>query len=285
MTNPQQRLTHPSVARRVQQLRRLQEPEALREALASLSYRERHVLELRYGLNGEPVRSLDEIGRTFNITRERARQIEMRAFETVVARVEDVAKAREALRWLVADHERRLRELERRLVADHERRLAAPRRTEAFRSRSSSSTCARTTASGARASPPSTSSSCSPRRVEGDPELRRDVARQSHRGARGARAQARGGSPSSGLRVVGGMMHPAKRRGLEQVARMLARHAEREYGGKWTPVVLDEPDPAPSDAAAPGRGNAELDVVADDVDAVGERPVAAPDEDGLDGAA
>ena len=126
MTNPQQRLTHPSVARRVQQLRRLQEPEALREALASLSYRERHVLELRYGLNGEPVRSLDEIGRTFNITRERARQIEMRAFETVVARVEDVAKAREALRWLVADHERRLRELERRLVADHERRLAAP---------------------------------------------------------------------------------------------------------------------------------------------------------------
>ncbi|HZL48515.1 MAG TPA: sigma-70 family RNA polymerase sigma factor [Solirubrobacteraceae bacterium] len=50
--------------------------EALRNALQSLSYRERRVLELRYGLDGEHPRTLEEVGRTFNITRERIRQIE-----------------------------------------------------------------------------------------------------------------------------------------------------------------------------------------------------------------
>ena len=50
--------------------------EALRDALENLSYRERRVLELRYGLGGEPPCTLDEIGRTFNVTRERIRQIE-----------------------------------------------------------------------------------------------------------------------------------------------------------------------------------------------------------------
>ena len=50
--------------------------EALREALENLSYRERRVLELRYGLGGEHPRTLDEVGRTFNVTREQIRQIE-----------------------------------------------------------------------------------------------------------------------------------------------------------------------------------------------------------------
>src|SRR5256714_475460 len=45
--------------------------EALREALENLSYRERRVLELRYGLGGEHPRTLDEVGRTFNVRRER----------------------------------------------------------------------------------------------------------------------------------------------------------------------------------------------------------------------
>jgi RNA polymerase primary sigma factor len=50
--------------------------EALRAALENLSYRERRVLELRYGLGGEHARTLEEISRTFNVTRERIRQIE-----------------------------------------------------------------------------------------------------------------------------------------------------------------------------------------------------------------
>jgi RNA polymerase primary sigma factor len=50
--------------------------EALGEALENLSYRERRVLELRYGLGDQHPRTLDEVGRAFNVTRERIRQIE-----------------------------------------------------------------------------------------------------------------------------------------------------------------------------------------------------------------
>jgi RNA polymerase primary sigma factor len=50
--------------------------EALREILAELTPRERAVLELRYGLDGQQPRTLDEVGRAFNVTRERIRQIE-----------------------------------------------------------------------------------------------------------------------------------------------------------------------------------------------------------------
>jgi RNA polymerase primary sigma factor len=48
----------------------------LEDALRTLQWRERRVLELRYGLGGEHPRTLDEVGRTFNVTRERIRQIE-----------------------------------------------------------------------------------------------------------------------------------------------------------------------------------------------------------------
>jgi RNA polymerase primary sigma factor len=60
----------------------------LREALENLSYRERRVVELRYGLFGEHPRRLDEIGRIFGITRERARQIE----ETAVRKLSSLAE-------------------------------------------------------------------------------------------------------------------------------------------------------------------------------------------------
>ena len=36
------------------------------------------MLELRYGLDGGKPHTLDEVGRTFNVTRERIRQIESR---------------------------------------------------------------------------------------------------------------------------------------------------------------------------------------------------------------
>jgi RNA polymerase primary sigma factor len=55
--------------------------EALVEILGTLDARDRTVLELRYGLNGEPPRTLDEVGTVFNVTRERIRQLENRALE------------------------------------------------------------------------------------------------------------------------------------------------------------------------------------------------------------
>ena len=53
--------------------------EALQDALENLSYRERRVLELRYGLGSEHPRTLEEVARTFNVSRERIRQIEHRS--------------------------------------------------------------------------------------------------------------------------------------------------------------------------------------------------------------
>jgi RNA polymerase primary sigma factor len=46
------------------------------QALAELGERERQVLALRYGLDGGEQHTLDEVGRMFDITRERVRQIE-----------------------------------------------------------------------------------------------------------------------------------------------------------------------------------------------------------------
>jgi len=50
--------------------------EDIERALGSLPERERKVIELRYGLNGEPPCTLEEVGRAFGVTRERIRQIE-----------------------------------------------------------------------------------------------------------------------------------------------------------------------------------------------------------------
>ena len=68
--------------------------EALREALENLSYRERRVLELRYGLGGEHPCTLDEVGRTFNVTRERIRQIEYKALRKLQALADDGSAGR-----------------------------------------------------------------------------------------------------------------------------------------------------------------------------------------------
>jgi RNA polymerase primary sigma factor len=59
--------------------------EALGEALENLSYRERRVLELRYGLGDQHPRTLDEVGRTFNVTRERIRQVEHQSLKKLHA--------------------------------------------------------------------------------------------------------------------------------------------------------------------------------------------------------
>ena len=50
--------------------------EAVRDALATLPKREREVMELRFGLEDGRVRTLEEVGKAFGVTRERIRQIE-----------------------------------------------------------------------------------------------------------------------------------------------------------------------------------------------------------------
>ncbi len=68
--------------------------EALRSILGTLSHRERRVLELRYGLDGEQPHTLDEVGRTFNVTRERIRQIENQSLKKLRA-LADAGKLRD----------------------------------------------------------------------------------------------------------------------------------------------------------------------------------------------
>jgi RNA polymerase primary sigma factor len=62
--------------------------ETLRRILDTLSLRERRVLEMRYGLDGQHPRTLDEVGRTFNVTRERVRQIENQCLKKLQALAE-----------------------------------------------------------------------------------------------------------------------------------------------------------------------------------------------------
>jgi RNA polymerase primary sigma factor len=53
--------------------------EQISDVLASLTSRERRVLELRFGLEDGRTRTLEEVGREFGVTRERIRQIEGKA--------------------------------------------------------------------------------------------------------------------------------------------------------------------------------------------------------------
>ncbi|MGQ1890994.1 sigma-70 family RNA polymerase sigma factor [Thermophagus sp. OGC60D27] len=53
----------------------------IERSLSTLSIREADIIRLYYGLHGEPPYSLEEIGKLFNLTRERVRQIKEKAIK------------------------------------------------------------------------------------------------------------------------------------------------------------------------------------------------------------
>lgn len=55
--------------------------EDIKEKLNILSDREREIINMRYGLDGQENKTLEEVGAKFNITRERVRQLEKKALE------------------------------------------------------------------------------------------------------------------------------------------------------------------------------------------------------------
>jgi RNA polymerase primary sigma factor len=69
--------------------------ENITRVLASLPNREREVIEMRYGIVGGRARTLEEVGRAFNITRERVRQIENRTLKKLQA-LPEAQRLREA---------------------------------------------------------------------------------------------------------------------------------------------------------------------------------------------
>ncbi len=67
--------------------------EDLRETLETLSDRERNVIIMRFGISGGRPRTLEEVGRAFDVTRERIRQIENQSLEKLQSLAEAQATA------------------------------------------------------------------------------------------------------------------------------------------------------------------------------------------------
>jgi len=57
----------------------------IRKALTLLTEREEEIVRMRFGIEKESTYTLDEIGRKFDLTRERIRQIEKRALEKIAS--------------------------------------------------------------------------------------------------------------------------------------------------------------------------------------------------------
>ena len=73
-----------------QALRKVEDIEQLLSLLDTLSDRERRVLKLRFGLDGETILTLEEVGRQLHCTNERVRQIQNQALQKLHDRmVED----------------------------------------------------------------------------------------------------------------------------------------------------------------------------------------------------
>ena len=70
--------------------------EQVKEVLSSLSDREQKILRMRFGLDGVKSHTLEEVGREFDVTRERIRQIEAKAL-TKLRKHKDSKKLHEYL--------------------------------------------------------------------------------------------------------------------------------------------------------------------------------------------
>lgn len=83
-------------SRNIQEATEFNPAEIIAELLKELSPKEREVIARRFGLGGEPVHTLEEIGRTFQITRERIRQIQ----SVAVRKIRELASAKQKLNLL-----------------------------------------------------------------------------------------------------------------------------------------------------------------------------------------
>ena len=80
-------------SRNIQEASLFNPSEIISELLKELSPKEREVVSRRFGLDGTPIQTLEEIGKNFQITRERIRQIQSAA----VRKIRTLAQAKEKL--------------------------------------------------------------------------------------------------------------------------------------------------------------------------------------------
>lgn len=59
-------------------------PAAFKAILATLTYREREIIKLRFGIGHDHTYTLDEVGRIFKVRRERVRQVEAKAIRKMM---------------------------------------------------------------------------------------------------------------------------------------------------------------------------------------------------------
>ncbi len=64
----------------------------IKEILNKLNDREKQILKLRFGFDGNQIHTLEDIGQSFSITRERVRQIEQKTLEKLRIRYSDLLK-------------------------------------------------------------------------------------------------------------------------------------------------------------------------------------------------
>jgi RNA polymerase primary sigma factor len=69
----------PNAAAPFERLSKETDAELVREMFAALTDREKAILAMRFGLNDDTQKTLEEIGKHFGVTRERIRQIEAEA--------------------------------------------------------------------------------------------------------------------------------------------------------------------------------------------------------------
>src|SRR5205085_2882628 len=70
--------------------------ELLREVLPKLPPRESEILRFRFGLDGGPEKTLEEVGRKFGVTRERIRQLQNHALVKLRRMMEEQESVAEA---------------------------------------------------------------------------------------------------------------------------------------------------------------------------------------------
>jgi len=57
----------------------MMDKDAVEQVLKTLTYREREIIKLRYGIGGGYAYTLAEVAKIFKVTRERVRQVEAKA--------------------------------------------------------------------------------------------------------------------------------------------------------------------------------------------------------------
>jgi RNA polymerase primary sigma factor len=85
----------PNAAAPYQQVLEDSDNAILGEVIRTLSPREQTILQLRFGLNGEDERTLEEVGEQFGVTRERIRQIQDEALRKLRKRIQQKDQKRE----------------------------------------------------------------------------------------------------------------------------------------------------------------------------------------------